>query len=178
VLTFISLLIPFAPRVYRLIKWTEQTFPTNKNEELLPILEKCTVELQEDTKYQKDLRYLRVWMKYADACSDPSDVFKFLKANDIGQTHALFYECYASFLEMRKAYKLADEVYKRGVEMKAEPVSRLKMQYEGFTKRVRKREMKKEERGEVLEDQSQSYRQFGDKVTKTGRRIEAGLTSL
>ena len=38
--------------------------------------------------------------------------------------------------------------------------------------------MKKEERGEVLEDQSQSYRQFGDKVTKTGRRIEAGLTSL
>ena len=177
-LTFISLLIPFAPRVYRLIKWTEQTFPTNKNEELLPILEKCTVELQEDTKYQKDLRYLRVWIKYADACSDPSDVFKFLKANDIGQTHALFYECYASFLEMRKAYKLADEVYKRGVEMKAEPVSRLKMQYEGFTKRVRKREMKKEERGEVLEDQSQSYRQFGDKVTKTGRRIEAGLTSL
>ena len=161
-----------------MIKWTEQTFPTNKNEELLPILEKCTVELQEDAKYQKDLRYLRVWIKYADACSDPSDVFKFLKANDIGQTHALFYECYASFLEMKKAYKLADEVYKRGVEMKAEPVSRLKMQYEGFTKRVRKREMKKEERGEVLEDQSQSYRHFGDKVTKTGRRIEAGLTSL
>jgi hypothetical protein len=31
---------------------------------------------------------------------------------------------------MKKAYKLADEVYKRGVEMKAEPVSRLKMQYE------------------------------------------------
>ena len=110
-----------------MIKWTEQTFPTNKNEELLPILEKCTVELQEDAKYQKDLRYLRVWIKYADACSDPSDVFKFLKANDIGQTHALFYECYASFLEMKKAYKLADEVYKRGVEMKAEPVSRLKM---------------------------------------------------
>ena len=161
-----------------MIKWTEQTFPKNKNEELLPILEKCTVELQEDAKYQKDLRYLRVWIKYADACSDPSDVFKFLKANDIGQTHALFYECYASFLEMKKAYKLADEVYKRGVEMKAEPVSRLKMQYEGFTKRVRKREMKKEERGEVLEDQSQSYRHFGDKVTKTGRRIEAGLTSL
>ena len=79
---------------------------------------------------------------------------------------------------MKKAYKLADEVYKRGVEMKAEPVSRLKMQYEGFTKRVRKREMKKEERGEVLEDKSQSYRHFGDKVTKTGRRIEAGLTSL
>ena len=89
VLTFLSLLISFAPRVYRLIKWTEQTFPTNKNEELLPILEKCTVELQEDTKYQKDLQYLRVWIKYADACSDPSDVFKFLKANDIGQTHAL-----------------------------------------------------------------------------------------
>lgn len=183
-LTFFSLSLSRCDFLYRLrainrlIKWTEQTFPTNKNEELLPILEKCTVELQEDTKYQKDLRYLRVWIKYADACSDPSDVFKFLKANDIGQTHALFYECYASFLEMKKAYKLADEVYKRGVEMKAEPMSRLKMQYEGFTKRVRKREMKKQERGEVLEDQSQNYRQFGDKVTKTGRRIEAGLTSL
>jgi hypothetical protein len=127
----------------RLIKWTEQTFPTNKTEELLPVLEKCTVELQETARYQKDLRYLRVWIKYADNCQDPSDVFKFLKANDIGQTHALFYEVYGTFLEMRKAYALANEVFTRGVEMNAEPLSRLKMQFEQFQKRVRKREQKK-----------------------------------
>ena len=105
-------------------------------------------------------------------------MFKFLKANDIGQTHALFYEVYGTFLEMRKAYALANEVFTRGVEMNAEPLSRLKMQFEQFQKRVRKREQKKQELGQVLEDSSQSFRQFGDTVTKTGRRIEAGLSSL
>ena len=104
-----------------MIKWTEQTFPTEQNEELLPILEKCTVELQEDTKYQKDLRYLRVWMKYADAVDlDPSDVFKFLKANDIGQTHALFYECYASFLENAQSVQVGG----RGVQERSGDESR------------------------------------------------------
>ena len=102
VLTFISLLIPFAPRVYRLIKWTEQTFPTNKNEELLPILEKCTVELQEDTKYQKDLRYLRVWIKYADAVRTRPTYSNFSKRTISGRRTRCFTSVTRAFWKCAK----------------------------------------------------------------------------
>ena len=111
----------------RFIKWAENTFPSGGREtEVLPLLERCTRELQEVPRYKDDARYLRVWVKYADCCKDPHDIFKFLEANDIGQRHALFYEAYAAFLEIRGAYARAHEVYDRGVMMRAQPRERLK----------------------------------------------------
>ena len=49
----------------RLIKWTQDTFKAGGHQaELLPILERCTRELQGIDKYRTDLRYLRVWIQY------------------------------------------------------------------------------------------------------------------
>ena len=105
----------------RFIKWTEQTFTSGGREtEVLPLLERCTRELQEVPRYRDDVRYLRIWVKYADCCKEPHDIFKFLQANDIGQRHTLFYEAYAAFLEIRGAFKQAGEVYDRGILMRAD----------------------------------------------------------
>ena len=43
-----------------LIKWTEQTYATGngRERELLPVLERCTRELQEVEAYKEDARYL------------------------------------------------------------------------------------------------------------------------
>lgn len=49
----------------RLIKWTQDTYKSGGHQaELLPILERCTRELQGIAKYRTDLRYLRVWIQY------------------------------------------------------------------------------------------------------------------
>jgi checkpoint serine/threonine-protein kinase len=88
---------------------------------VLPLLERCTRELQEVPRYKDDARYLRIWVKYADCCKEPHDIFKFLQANDIGQRHTLFYEAYAAFLEIRGAFTQANEVYDRGIMMRAAP---------------------------------------------------------
>ena len=49
----------------RFIKQTQDTFKSGgQKAELLPLLERCTRELQNDDRYKKDIRYLRVWIQY------------------------------------------------------------------------------------------------------------------
>jgi checkpoint serine/threonine-protein kinase len=52
----------------------------------------------------------------ADCCSDPSDILEFLEANDIGQDYALFYEAYATSMEVRRKFARADEIYNLGLQ--------------------------------------------------------------
>ena len=52
----------------RLIKWSQDTYKSGGHQaELLPILERCTRELQGIAKYRTDLRYLRVWIQYVSS---------------------------------------------------------------------------------------------------------------
>lgn len=49
----------------RLIKWTQEAFSAGGHKaELLPLLERCTRELQGVEAYRTDVRYLRVWVQY------------------------------------------------------------------------------------------------------------------
>ena len=57
-----------APR--RFIKWTQETFKAGGHKaELLPLLERCTRELQGNAKYSDDVRYLRIWVQYVSVLS-------------------------------------------------------------------------------------------------------------
>lgn len=76
----------------RFIKWTQDTFKTGGHQaELLPLLERCTRELQDRLQYKSDIRYLRVWIQYVSHCRS--------KAPDkcTGQSHSppLLLECSA-----------------------------------------------------------------------------------
>ena len=148
-----------------LIKWTEQTYATGNGleRELMPVLERCARELQEEERYKEDARYLRVWIKYADCCAEPGDIFKFLRANSIGQRQALYYEAYAAFLEVRQAYGAANEQYERGVDMRAEPLERLRASYASFQHRMVRRTQKRIDSGEIDESEGEEIvRSFGD----------------
>jgi hypothetical protein len=49
----------------RFIKWTQETFSAGGHKaELLPLLERCTRELQGGGRYASDIRYLRLWIQY------------------------------------------------------------------------------------------------------------------
>ena len=103
----------------RFIKWTQDTFQSGGHKaELLPLLERCTRELQGDARYKKDIRYLRVWIQYvsttfsppacnllcsflaaysmafhvlqADLLPEPRDIFSFLK---VGHTACSCMRC-------------------------------------------------------------------------------------
>lgn len=53
------------PTPSRFIKWTQEAFSAGGHKaELLPLLERCTRELQAGGRYADDVRYLRVWVQY------------------------------------------------------------------------------------------------------------------
>ena len=118
-----------------------------------------------------------MWIKYADCCAEPGDIFKFLKANAIGQRQALYYEAYGAFLEVRQAYGAANEQYERGIEMRAEPLERLRASYAAFQHRMVRRTQKRIESGEIDENEGEEIvRNFGDTL-KARSRSGGGVSS-
>ena len=132
----------------RYIKWTQETFPAGGHKaELLPILEMCTRQFQDNPEYKNDIRYLRVWIQYADCVPDPSDIFVFLKQKNIGQEHALFFIAHATFLELKGSFSDADRVYQEGIDFKANPIERLKTKFLDFQHRMARRIQRKASEG-------------------------------
>ncbi len=76
------------------IAWTQQTYLTASNStksHFVSLLEACTHTFQSNPQYQSDLRYLKVWLLYADCCRDAQEVFAFLKTNKIGRWFFLLF---------------------------------------------------------------------------------------
>jgi Mad3/BUB1 homology region 1 len=49
----------------RYIKWVQQTYRSGgAKAQLLPLLERCTRELEALPRYRSDHRYLRLWIRY------------------------------------------------------------------------------------------------------------------
>ena len=158
------------------IKWTQETFTAGGHKaELIPILERCTRELQNIPAYQNDIRYLRVWIQYADCLPDPSDVFSFLKQRQIGQNHALFYIAHATFLELCGSYADADKAYQEGIDRKAAPVERLRTKFLEFQHRMARRIQRKAMEDRPLEE-DESVRKSLSVMGGTSSR-GAGLSS-
>ncbi|KAK9809232.1 hypothetical protein WJX72_011796 [[Myrmecia] bisecta] len=113
----------------RFIKWTQETFKAGGHQaELVPLLERCTRELQGSDNYKSDVRYLRLWIQYE---------------NDIGQDFALYYIAYATYLELRGNFAKADAVFQAGVDRLAHPVDRLRSKFVDFQHRMAKRVQRK-----------------------------------
>lgn len=130
-------------------------------------------------RYRDDVRYLRLWVQYADCLPDPSDVFKFLKEKEVGQSHALFYIAYATFLELRGSYSAADNVFQQGLNRLAAPQDRLKAKFDEFQHRMARRIQRKaqEQSSTAIEDPGHPERQ--SLAVLGGRRSvwSAGLAS-
>ncbi|RRT78208.1 hypothetical protein B296_00019164 [Ensete ventricosum] len=68
----------------------------------------CVRTFWHDDRYRDDLRYLKVWLEYVV-------IFQFLEANQIGQSHSIFYISYAMHLESKNKLRKADEILNLGL---------------------------------------------------------------
>ena len=124
----------------RYIKWAQRTFPSGGRLPLgsgvMELLERCTRTFRREARYRNDERYIKVWIRYADLLKNPSDVFKFMRANRIGEEVALYYVATAWAAEKRGNFKLADVAYRKGVARGAKPESMLKQRQREFLRRL------------------------------------------
>eukprot|EP00798_Chlamydomonas_sp_ICE-L_P027713 gene27713-7357_t len=127
----------------RLIKWTQEHLISSSKAELQKVLEACTSDLVKIQRYNSDIRFLRIWIQYADCLPDPGDVFLFLRDKRVGQDFALYYEAYATYFELQGSYPAADAVYQDGINRMAKPLERLNSKYTAFQNRMAQRIQRK-----------------------------------
>lgn len=127
----------------RYVKWTLNAYPSAQatpESGLLPLLERATKSFLSSSHYRNDPRYLRLWLHYVRLFSDsPRETFAFLARHKIGESLALFYEEFASWLEGAGRWSQADEVYRLGMDREARPVERLARKYNEFQQRYDQR---------------------------------------
>ncbi|XP_070787436.1 mitotic checkpoint serine/threonine-protein kinase BUB1 beta [Pituophis catenifer annectens] len=121
----------------RYIKWTEQTFPQGGKEgNLSAVLERAIQALNEQQRYYQDPRYLSLWLKFGNCCSEPLDLYSYLHSQAIGTSLAQLYITWAEELETRENYKKADVIFQEGILCKAEPLDKLLSHHREFQARV------------------------------------------
>ncbi|OWZ23871.1 BUB protein kinase [Phytophthora megakarya] len=117
------------------VRWLEVKMPEDTRKKF-SVLEKCTRELKDNPRYQNDLRYIRVWIQYADLVSNPKDIFKYLYQNKIGERVSLFYIGWAYVLETMANYPQAHKIYLKASQKNAEPQDMLERKYKEFQRRM------------------------------------------
>eukprot|EP00941_MAST-03F_sp_MAST-3F-sp1_P000528 g528.t1 len=120
------------------IKWQEKNYPGEGPEStLLPMLERCTTSLSQTDKYRDDVRFLRIWMKYADfEDSRASEIFDYVDNKGFFSNLSLFYIAQAFVAEKNGQYKKAEEFYRVGIARKAKPLDQLQLRLRQFERRM------------------------------------------
>eukprot|EP00250_Pteridium_aquilinum_P009003 c18374_g1_i2 orf=106-1164(+) len=152
------------------LRWVKESYPSGGSQSrLLQMLELCARTFCKDLRYADDIRYLKVWMDYADRCTNPREIYTFLQDNNIGQQHALFYEHYGRFWEQQQKFAQAQATYDLGIARKAQPLDSLKTAYKRFLCRASAESAAKDE---VQSPPAQGHpsRAFGTQIAGQNKR--------
>ncbi|XP_040188908.1 mitotic checkpoint serine/threonine-protein kinase BUB1 beta [Rana temporaria] len=121
----------------RYIKWAEQAFPQGgKESNLSPLLERVVKIFHQEKRYYDDLRYLTICLKFANCCTEPSDLYSYLHSQGIGILHAQLYISWAEEYEAKGNFKKADSIFQDGIQRRAEPLDKMEASHRQFQARV------------------------------------------
>lgn len=135
---------PLAPSA-AYVKWAVGAYPP-RSPALLSVLEGACRRFQDDARYANDARFVRFWVRYADARDDALEVFGFMGERGIGSEIGLYYEALATTLEYKRDFERADKVFREGVAKGAKPLVRLQSRYDDFLGRMTARAVREEKR--------------------------------
>ncbi|KAL1206186.1 Mitotic spindle checkpoint protein BUBR1 [Cardamine amara subsp. amara] len=153
------------------IKWVQEAFPPGGEcSGLLVIYEQCVRKFWYSERYKDDLRYLKVWLEYAEHCADAEVIYKFLEVNDIGNTHAVYYIAYALHMEFKAKVKTANEIFNLGISRNAKPVEKLNDAYKKYMVRTMRRSTTADE--EPKEKNDLPSRSFGTLLSRGDNNTE------
>ncbi|XP_066539870.1 mitotic checkpoint serine/threonine-protein kinase BUB1 beta [Hoplias malabaricus] len=121
----------------RYIKWTEQNYPQGGKESSLNILlERAVMKFTEEKKYHNDARYVDLWIRFAEGCSEPLDVYRYMQGQGIGTMQAAFYIAWSEEYEKIGNSRMADSVFQDGLKCGANPIDKLQQFHKALQARV------------------------------------------
>ncbi|OMO99710.1 BUB1-related protein [Corchorus capsularis] len=164
------------------IKWVQEAFTSGGDYSgLVLIYEQCVRAFWHSERYKDDLRYLKIWLEYAEHCCDAEVVYKFLDANGIGKTHSAYYVAYALHMESKSKMKAANDIFNLGLSSNAQPFEKLRDAYKKFLARSIRRSNSIEEE---LKEDDLPVRNFGTVLARgesrkqTNKSFDLGKNKL
>ena len=97
------------------ISWVRSSFPSDTTKTML-ILERCTEAFKSNEKYLNDIRYVKIWIEYADMIPTPGEIFAFMQSNKIGEKVSLFWVAWAFVCEKHQNFPLTEKIYLKGIQ--------------------------------------------------------------
>ncbi|KAF7202025.1 mitotic checkpoint serine/threonine-protein kinase BUB1 beta [Nothobranchius furzeri] len=141
------------------VKWTEQTFLQGGRESnLATLLERAVTRFTEESMYHNDPRYVDLWIKFAENCPEPLEVYRYMQAKGIGLTQASFYIAWSEEYENQGNYRKADLVYQEGFKVHTEPSDKLSQFHKAFQARVSRQALLNMEKDSSDEESKQPER--------------------
>ena len=153
----------------RYIRWAQEGYPSGATEVRLK-LERCVRECIVHERYRQDKRFIKVCIKYADACTDACTVFDFMAKEGVGAQSTLFYVARATLYEAGKNYSAAKRVFAEGVHKGAEPATELAARMADFKRRMAKHAAKSSDASK--KSSKGSFSSSGSRSRGTGHRTE------
>lgn len=122
------------------IKWIQEAFPQGGDYSgLVMIYEQCVRAFWDSDRYKDDIRYLKVWLDYADNCADAEVIYSFLDANKIGLTQSIYYIAYALHMESKNKLRNANDMFNLGIARNAQPTEKMETAFKKFLARSMRR---------------------------------------
>jgi Mad3/BUB1 homology region 1. len=115
---------------------------SNDDEFISSVYQRCVNALVCIKKYKSDERFIRLCITYADRSKRTLKEFDYFYKMKIGVSHAMMWMCWAWSAEKHGDYKLADNVFRKALEKKIEPVALVSERFQQFWRRIQLREEK------------------------------------
>ena len=132
-------------------KWVRDIYPSS-SEKALKVLEECTYTLNKkdsSNSIKNNIKYVKMWIEYADMVRIPGDIFTFMNSNKIGDRVSLFWIAWAFVAEKAGNHKLTDQIFQKGIKKMAEPKDILQKRYQQFQRRLARHYLNLAENGEL-----------------------------
>ncbi|XP_017074887.1 uncharacterized protein LOC108110359 [Drosophila eugracilis] len=118
---------------YKYICWIEQSYPAGgSNSGLQAALHQCLTQFEDDERYRQDKRLIKLFIKFMEKQKDKIEFYQQMYNNGIGTMLADFYIAWAYSYDLSGNMRKADEIFRLGLECRAEPLMDLKEAHQHF----------------------------------------------
>ncbi|KAL7735494.1 hypothetical protein ACLKA6_010530 [Drosophila palustris] len=127
---------------YAYIGWIEQSYPAGgSNSGLQKVMHKCLARFEQDERYKQDPRLIKLFIKFMGNQGDKIECYQEMYNSGIGTMLADFYIAWAYSYDLGGNMRKANEIFRLGIECRAEPLEELKEAHQHFGYTVAQRMM-------------------------------------
>ncbi|KAH8372739.1 hypothetical protein KR009_004288 [Drosophila setifemur] len=118
---------------YDYVCWIEQSYPAGgSGSGLQAVLYQCLTKFEKDERYRQDRRLVKLFIKFMEKQKDQIECYQQMYNNGIGTMLADFYIAWAYSYDLSGNMRKADEIFRQGLECRAEPLEELREAHQHF----------------------------------------------